>query len=327
VSLLIIDEAARVPDALYRSIRPMLAVSQGRIVALSTPFGKRGWFYEEWQGTAPWERYRVPANEVPRISKEFLEQERAALGDLWFRQEYCCDFTSMSGLVYPEFPACIVDPCALPPINRSLAGVDFGFHNPSAVVFGVQDKDDLLWIVEEIYGARLTDEELVRRTWPLAEKYRTVVLWCDSSAPQSIEKMRRADLPARIAIKNVNPGIRAVAARIRTGRLKVFRTCQNLIAEAGLYRYPEEDDITAARKDQPIKENDHGPDALRYLISGMDRVRGVDDWESEAPEAEEPPWTDRFKLADLALPKPRGIPQPEPSRPTWMEAEGWDPVG
>src|SRR5262249_46209279 len=50
VNLLLIDEAARVPDALYRSVRPMLAVSQGRLVALSTPYGKRGWFYEEWRG-------------------------------------------------------------------------------------------------------------------------------------------------------------------------------------------------------------------------------------------------------------------------------------
>src|SRR5262249_35020472 len=42
VSLLVIDEAARVPDNLYGSVRPMLAVSQGRLVALSTPFGRRG---------------------------------------------------------------------------------------------------------------------------------------------------------------------------------------------------------------------------------------------------------------------------------------------
>jgi hypothetical protein len=89
--LLLVDEAARVPDALYRSVRPMLAVSQGRIVALSTPFGKRGWFYEEWRGEAAWERYRVPATDIPRISASFLEQERAALGDAWFRQEYDCD--------------------------------------------------------------------------------------------------------------------------------------------------------------------------------------------------------------------------------------------
>jgi phage terminase large subunit-like protein len=48
VSLLIIDEAARVPDDLYRAVRPMLAVSNGRLICLSTPYGKRGFFYNAW---------------------------------------------------------------------------------------------------------------------------------------------------------------------------------------------------------------------------------------------------------------------------------------
>lgn len=60
VDLLILDEASRVPDDLYRSVRPMLAVSQGRLLALSTPFGPRGWFYEEWIGAGPWQRIHIP---------------------------------------------------------------------------------------------------------------------------------------------------------------------------------------------------------------------------------------------------------------------------
>jgi Terminase large subunit, T4likevirus-type, N-terminal len=88
VRLLVIDEAARVPDALYYSVRPMLAVSRGLLVALSTPFGRRGWFYEEWRGSSAWDRVQVTATECPRISPEFLAEERAALGDHWYSQEY-----------------------------------------------------------------------------------------------------------------------------------------------------------------------------------------------------------------------------------------------
>src|SRR5262249_39437155 len=88
VALLLIDEAARAPDALYYAVRPMLAVSQGRLVALSTPFGKRGWFHEEWQGTAAWQRVRITAEQCPRIPRAFLEEERRSLGERWFAQEY-----------------------------------------------------------------------------------------------------------------------------------------------------------------------------------------------------------------------------------------------
>lgn len=95
VRRLIIDEAARVPDDLYRTVRPMLAVSGGQILAMSTPFGRRGWFFREWQSDGPqdrWERYEIPATLCPRIQASFLEEERRAQGQWWFDQEYMCKF-------------------------------------------------------------------------------------------------------------------------------------------------------------------------------------------------------------------------------------------
>ena len=93
VSLLLVDEAARVSDDLYMAIRPMLAVSGGALWLMSTPCGKRGFFYDEWMRTsAEWQRFRVPATECPRISAGFLEEERATMGDRRFRQEYLCEF-------------------------------------------------------------------------------------------------------------------------------------------------------------------------------------------------------------------------------------------
>ncbi len=107
VRLLIIDEASRVSDALYRSLRPMLAVSGGRLVGLSTPFGKRGWWYEAWQaaheGREAWDCYEVPATKVPRISRQFLAEERASLGEWWYVQEYDCQFVNVQGSLFsPE---------------------------------------------------------------------------------------------------------------------------------------------------------------------------------------------------------------------------------
>lgn len=93
VRLLIVDEASRVEDALYQAVRPMLAVSGGRMVLLSTPFGKRGFFHHEWfEGGSNWHRTRITALDCPRISKEWLEQERSNIGDFWFEQEYMCEF-------------------------------------------------------------------------------------------------------------------------------------------------------------------------------------------------------------------------------------------
>jgi hypothetical protein len=100
VRLLVIDEAARVPDDLYRAVRPMLAVSRGRLVCLSTPFGRRGWFFEEWHGALAWERVRVTARQCPRIAPEFLAEEERALGPRWFGMEYLCEFAELVGAVF-----------------------------------------------------------------------------------------------------------------------------------------------------------------------------------------------------------------------------------
>lgn len=102
VSLLIIDEAARVPDDLYYGVRPMLATSKGRLLALSTPCGKRGWFHDSWDKGEGWQRHSVSAAQCPRIPPEFLRQERGALGPRWFRQEYCLSFEAATGSLFSE---------------------------------------------------------------------------------------------------------------------------------------------------------------------------------------------------------------------------------
>ena len=88
----IVDEASRVDDALFAAVRPMLATTQGRFVALTTPYGKRGWFYEAWEYGEGWERTKVTANDCPRIDPIWLREERALIGDWQFRQEYMVEF-------------------------------------------------------------------------------------------------------------------------------------------------------------------------------------------------------------------------------------------
>ena len=99
-ALLLVDEAARVDDGLYYAVRPMLAVSGGALLMMSTPFGKRGVFHAEWNGGAGWDRYEVPALEVPRISPEFLEEERRNMPGPWFEQEYMCRFVEAQDQVF-----------------------------------------------------------------------------------------------------------------------------------------------------------------------------------------------------------------------------------
>lgn len=100
VSLLIVDEAARVSDDLYYSVRPMLAVSNGRMIALSTPFGKRGWYFKEWSSGLGWQKVSITADQCPRISSSFLQEEKRSMPDAWYRAEYFCKFTEAVDSVF-----------------------------------------------------------------------------------------------------------------------------------------------------------------------------------------------------------------------------------
>jgi len=92
VDLLIVDEAARVPAELISAVRPMLAVSNGRLITLSTPFGSRGWWYDAWRSKDDWFRVEIPATMCPRITPGFLAEERRELGEWWFRQHFLSQF-------------------------------------------------------------------------------------------------------------------------------------------------------------------------------------------------------------------------------------------
>jgi phage terminase large subunit-like protein len=153
VRLLVIDEAARVPDDLYKVVRPMLAVSDGALVALSTPNGRRGWFYEAWKSEEEWERVRVRAEQCPRISPAFLAEERVALGDLWYRQEYETDFVAVEGaewppeyfdddLLFTDWPPLVARVLALDPSKgRNTRSSDY-----AAFVLLGADAEGVLWI-------------------------------------------------------------------------------------------------------------------------------------------------------------------------------------
>ena len=92
VDLLLLDEAARIDDELIAAVRPMLATKNGAMVALTTPAGKRGWFYDVWSEPGDWEKVEVSAPECPRISPEWLEAERHEMAAWQFEQEYFVKF-------------------------------------------------------------------------------------------------------------------------------------------------------------------------------------------------------------------------------------------
>jgi hypothetical protein len=79
----------------------MLAVSNGRHILMSTPWGKRGHFYEAWENGSPsWERIHISAYDCPQISPEFLAEEKSDMPETWFQSEYLGIFSDTADSVF-----------------------------------------------------------------------------------------------------------------------------------------------------------------------------------------------------------------------------------
>jgi phage terminase large subunit len=144
------------------------------------------------------------------------------------------------------------------------SGIDFGFRNPFAAVWGVVDRDDVLWLTGEHY----------QHERPLSyhiEKIPRGVDWyADPSEPGDITELRVAGFTVNPGRNAIRPGIAAVSARLENGTLRIVQdACPNLVGEAELYRYATESG--SRRAETPQDNNDHALDALRYLIATIDQ--------------------------------------------------------
>ena len=117
--LLIFEEAAFVPDPLWRSLTPSLVATQGRLWLISSAGPQWGFFHQQWNETLiPWTRFCVTAEQCPRITPESLAEQRIFLGESDYRREFLCEFSSEgTRVILPELLLRAFDD-SIPPFNH-----------------------------------------------------------------------------------------------------------------------------------------------------------------------------------------------------------------
>lgn len=176
VSMLLIDEAARVPDSVFDAATPMLARSGGAIWLMSTPKGRTGFFHEVWHSGDPaWTRIHSTVKDCPRISASFLESERAIKPAAVYAEEYECIFQDTGDHYFSTADvACAFSAEVLPLRNEPLRwaatkslhyyiGLDLGkFRDHTAIVVleqrieatGEREAQSMAWTTRTIRQVR-----------------------------------------------------------------------------------------------------------------------------------------------------------------------------
>lgn len=268
--------------------QPMFTTTDGWAIFMGTPRGYNH-FYDlvlSVENDPDWFFSKATWRDSSYAKPEAIEEARKDYerkGQLsFFYQEYELEFRSVQGAVYPDFNRDIhvIKPADIPNDLTYYAAIDFGWHTTAFLLAGV-DKDQNWYVVDEVYGKEETLDNVIPRIKNVIGDKRLVLMVGDSANRDAIEVMSR-DFPI-IGINKANDekgygtGIGLVTEKLKTRMqlvgppkpsLFIGSNCKHLIYEIESYRFPEE------KKDRnptdvPIKENDHGPDALRYLFLQM----------------------------------------------------------
>ena len=136
-------------------------------------------------------------------------------------------------------------------------GLDFGFNHPTALI-QVELYDGCYYAKETLYKSGLTKPDLTEQMKALVPAGATI--YADSAEPDSIEELYRQGFNIMPSNKDVWNGIMTIKGK----RLFVTRDSINLISELQSYRWKK--DKNGNVLEEPVKESDHGLDALRYCI-------------------------------------------------------------
>lgn len=252
----------------HEVLRPTLTDRKGEALFISTPKGFNH-FYELYNlelGDRDYKSFHFSSYDNPFLPREEIDKAREEITEDRFAQEYLADFRKMQGLVYKEFDRerHIYDSNESI-FGQSISGVDFGFTNPAAVLYITKDRSDCFWVTQEFYERGKTDAQIAE--YVAAAQFEIVYPDCEN--PSAISELRKRGVNVREVIKNkdsIKNGIDKVRELFKANKLKIHASCSNLIMELETYSYPDKKDLRN-EDENPIKENDHALDALRYAIS------------------------------------------------------------
>lgn len=287
-----LDEAGQMKHQVWINVQGRLSVAKGPCLLTSTPYNM-GWFNREivkrahrsmeWTETSPDKFDLVEKNNPngdkdiagfswssnfnPSFPKDEFERMKLQLRKELFEMRYMGKFTQLAGLVYPDFniDKDVVEPFAIPPEWERLGGQDFGKENPTCILAIARNpEENVYYVFKEFYKSN----SLLAEQAEFINSNALRLVWADPQSAQLILELNRSYHLGQVkgANNDIAFGIERITALFKSGQIKIFKNCINLIEELGEYHYPSPDN-DGETKDKPVPKKNHACDALRYAFS------------------------------------------------------------
>lgn len=275
----LLDEVVLMPRSFVEQALARCSVDGARLWFSCNPGSPHHWFYQEWikrsrERNALYLHFEMTDN--PGLSKRTLERYENMYAGIFYDRYIRGLWVLAEGLVYDFGEENIVDD--VPESGEYYISCDYGTLNPFSAGLWCWDGKTATRIREYYYSGReehrnKTDEEYYTELENLVGELPVISVIVDPSAASFIEVIKRhGKFKVRKAVNDVLPGIATTARYLRSGALKIHRSCKDAIREFGLYRWDEK-----STEDRPIKENDHAMDDTRYFAMTVLRRKVRDD--------------------------------------------------
>ena len=275
----LLDEVVLMPRSFVEQALTRCSVDGAKLWFSCNPGSQQHWFYTEWikrhkERNALYLHFEMTDN--PGLSEKTLERYQNMFTGVFYDRYIRGLWVLAEGLVYDFGEENIVDD--VPESGEYYISCDYGTLNPFSAGLWCWDGKTATRIREYYYSGReehrnKTDEEYYTELEKLVGELPVISVIVDPSAASFIEVIKRhGKFKVRKAVNDVLPGIATTARYLRSGALKIHRSCKDAIREFGLYRWDEK-----STEDRPIKENDHAMDDTRYFAMTVLRRKVRDD--------------------------------------------------
>lgn len=308
----VLDEYAQMkPNVWEEIIQPALLDSKGSAMFISTPYGYDK-FYKLWllgqtekskDGKEnDWKSWRFTSYDNPKNDPADLNKWKADYDDDTFAQEFLAEFKKLKGLVYKDFDRSVhvIPPKEIPLYWPHYRAIDFGFVNPTAILFAAISPDNEIFIYDQIYQSGLKTPEIADLIKQRSVGKTFVNTIADSAQSSDIAELQKYGLgiyPVSKTSGNRDEDwttfrVRKISEKLRQKKLFILNTCKDIIFEFEHYKYQEIREEKNIRE-VPLKLNDHALDALSYLVVSLpEKIEPTSwDWQDASLLSDDKDWS------------------------------------
>ncbi len=264
-----IDEVTLMPKSFVSQAVARCSVEGSKLWFSCNPGSPEHWFYREWilkasERNVLYLHFKLEDN--PSLSKRIIERYKSYYSGAFYERYIEGRWVLAEGLVYEMCEEYFTD--EVPVCGEYYISCDYGTMNPCSMGLWCLRDGVATRISEYYYDGRaekrqLTDEDYYLALEALAGDLPVRYVIVDPSASSFITLIRkRGRFRVKKADNDVMNGIRLTAGFLKSGKMKIHRSCKNAIREFSLYRWDDK-----SGSDKVLKENDHAMDEIRYFSS------------------------------------------------------------